>query len=188
MYQVYRYIIRPWPNSKKKNTPSFVHHAVACSHKHTHKQRVRKCSYAAVKIALAPEWLAVLRFPVVLIRRSEEFTILYSLYMWRYYKGQRKGIWEGLLLSDTPYLPQFNPWPFWHPPTASFTRAPGMTLLPGSGGSTSREGPVMAQCKCYSKFFFPPLRACQSFQFIFTAQSSVSVHGRASLYLVLCRS
>lgn len=103
---------------------------------------------------LAPEWLAALRFPVVLIRRSEEFTILYSLYMRRYYKGQRKGIWEGLLLSDTPYLPQLNPWPFWHPPTASFTKAPGMTLLPGSGGSTSREGPVMAQCKCYSKFFF----------------------------------
>lgn len=119
---------------------------------------MRKCSYAAVKIALAPEWLAALRFSVVLIRGSEEFAILYSFYMWHYYKGQRKGIWRVLLLSDTPYLLQLNPWPFWHPTTASFTKPPGMTLLPGSGGCTSREGLMMAQCKCYFKFvFFLPL-------------------------------
>lgn len=78
--------------------------------------------------------------------------------MWRYYKGLRSGIWDGVtkqrgLLSNSPYLPQLNPWPFWHPPTASYTKPPGMTLLSKARGCRCREGQRMAPLKCYSKWF-----------------------------------
>lgn len=78
--------------------------------------------------------------------------------MWRYFKGLRSGIWDGVrqqrgLLSNSPYLPLLNPWPFWHPPTASHTKPPGMTLLSKARGCRCREGQRMAPLKCYSKCF-----------------------------------
>lgn len=48
-----------------------------------------------------------------------------------------------------------------------------MALLPGSGGCTSREGPVMAQCKCYSKCT-PPLRLVNLFH-VFLQHRNLSV-------------
>lgn len=97
------------------------------------------------------EGLGWLCYPVVLIRRLEETWILYTLYMWHYYRGSRSGIWGKTAVSNSPYLSQLNPWPFWHPPTASYTKPPGMTLLSKDRGCRCREGQRMAPLKCYSK-------------------------------------
>lgn len=97
-----------------------------------------------------------LYFTVVLIRGLEVIWILYTLYMWHYYKESRLGIWEGGRrqrgkVSVSLDLSQLNPWPFWHPPTASYTKPPGMTVLSKAWGCCCRE--EMALLKCYSKCF-----------------------------------
>lgn len=56
-------------------------------------------------------------------------------------------------MSNSPYLSQLMPWPFWHPPTASYTKPPGITHLSKSWGCRCREGQRMALLKCYSKCF-----------------------------------
>lgn len=55
-------------------------------------------------------------------------------------------------MSNSPYLSQLNPWPFWHPPTACYTKPSGMTLLSKPWSCRCREG-HMAQFRCYSKCF-----------------------------------
>lgn len=104
------------------------------------------------------EGLGWLCCSVVLIRRLEEIWILYTLYMWHDYRGSRSGIWDGVRrqrgwVSNSSYLSQLNSWPFWHPPTASYTKPPGMTLLSKDRGCRCREGHRMALLKCYSKCF-----------------------------------